>query len=509
MGSGGAGADWSGVTAYVLTKRDEREEEHAAELAQKKAQAAEWAAQAAALHNQVDANRGGAAQQAQAALLAGPDADELQEDEITARHAGQGQAREAREERLAHAEAGLVSAQLRWERLRDDGPSEWLITALRAPDDLGQGLRYLASRSTSARRWIQQTAMDYSFSPFPDDALGREFQALANTLGETSPQSTGLLARAEDFVDSTAHLYRVNDLNGVVPLAEDPLGRLFVRFSEGLHESHNVTTRASIAALGLQLAGDLISRRSPELGRGLRQLGETVGATVDIFGAREAVVRLRGLGAARSGAGPTFLSPATTLGRVVGGLGGIAGGLQYASSVSALVSDPSLDPRVQGEGVWTERVGVMLEGAGGAMMAGGGVLAFIPGGQPAAAVMLPAGAAVWGVGTLVRNWDDITSGLAAWRGVFEMGSEVIVPYYANQVASWVNRTAIEPISDGLSSWGGVAENAARIARALPGYVSDRVVAPVIETLETSVAEPIRDAISSAADALRDLFGGDH
>ncbi|MCJ7708438.1 MAG: hypothetical protein MUO38_12570 [Anaerolineales bacterium] len=45
-----------GVTAYVLTKRDERQQKQAEELAAKERQAAEWAAQAAGLRARVEAN---------------------------------------------------------------------------------------------------------------------------------------------------------------------------------------------------------------------------------------------------------------------------------------------------------------------------------------------------------------------------------------------------------------------------------------------------------------------
>jgi hypothetical protein len=201
-----------------------------------------------------------------------------------------------------------------------------------------------------------------------------------------------------------------------------------------------------------------------------------------------------------------FLSLSTTVGRVTGVLGGVAGGLQYGSSVVALAGDPLLDPRLSGSGVWNERIGVMLEGAGGAMMAGGAVLIFIPGGQPFAAALLPAGAAVWGVGTLVRKWDNIWSGLQAWRGAWDMGTNVIAPYYTSRAWEWYDRTVNQPISDAVATWKGISDNAVQIAQAAPAYIREAVVQPAAQVLQQHVVEPVQHAVNDAVAGLKRLFG---
>ena len=109
-----------GVTAYVLTKRDERQQKQAEELAAKERQAAEWAAQAARLRARVEANY--QAIQAYAVAIAAAAAEALrrardewfepreqrrEEQEIAARQAAEEEAR-----RLAAATAQM-------ERLRE------------------------------------------------------------------------------------------------------------------------------------------------------------------------------------------------------------------------------------------------------------------------------------------------------------------------------------------------------------------------------------------------------
>jgi hypothetical protein len=194
------------------------------------------------------------------------------------------------------------------------------------------------------------------------------------------------------------------------------------------------------------------------------------------------------------------------VGRVVGVLGGIGGAFQYVASARALVTDPALDPRTSGPGVRNERIGVTLEGIGGALMAGGALLIFIPGGQPFAAALLPAGAAVWGVGTLVRKWDNIWSGLQAWRGVWDMGTNVIAPYYASRAWEWYDRTVNQPISDAVETWKGIGDNAVQIAQAAPAYIREAVVQPAAQVLQEHVVEPVQHAVNDAVAGLKRLFG---
>jgi hypothetical protein len=391
------------------------------------------------------------------------------------------------------------------ERLDGDSFVEWLTTALRAPGEFRSLLPWLASNSRALNRFIRETALQYTFSPFPADPIGVQFQALANLLDQPPTQSTGLLARAEDFIHTTAHHYVVNDLNGISRVADDPLARLFVHLSDELKKPHSAELKGAILAVTLQLTGELISRHNSNLGSGLKDLGETVGASTDLAGFPQAWRAIQSRGQLASGE-LTFLSLSSTLGRVIGVLGGIGGALQYVTSVKALASDPSVDPRIGGSGVWNERIGLMLEGIGGVAMAGGGVTALIPGGQPVAVILLPLGAATWGVGTLVRKWDEYVVGLRAWGDARTMWNEIVAPYYVSRVWDWYDRTVNKPIYESLETWKGIASNGVEIARRSPDYIYEHLIQPGTEAFTQRVLDPVKDTIEEVISDVRAFFG---
>ncbi|MCC7117231.1 MAG: hypothetical protein IT310_01800 [Anaerolineales bacterium] len=105
-------------------------------------------------------------------------------------------------------------------------------------------------------------------------------------------------------------------------------------------------------------------------------------------------------------------STSTVLGRLFTPLAGLLGAVQYASSAERLITDTSINPSADGQfnyTTWIERVGVMTTGIGGAFVAAGAITAFIPGGQPVAAVLLPAGAIFMGAGAIMQNAGAIQS----------------------------------------------------------------------------------------------------
>jgi hypothetical protein len=105
---------------------------------------------------------------------------------------------------------------------------------------------------------------------------------------------------------------------------------------------------------------------------------------------------------------------ATGLGRTTTIGLGISGGIQYFSSSARLVADDTLNPKPDGQfdnTIWTERVGVMTTGIGGAFLAAGAATAVFggPPGVAVAAVLIPAGLAFTGAGTLMQNWGWVSS----------------------------------------------------------------------------------------------------
>lgn len=389
----------------------------------------------------------------------------------------------------------------------DDPNLRWLIAALRAPGGIRDAVLWLATESEALNRFARETALNYAFSPFPDDPIGTMFRRLANELDRPPAQSTGMLSKVEDLIHSTAHNYRVNASLGYEGLQNGPFERLIIGLSDELKKPHHPETIGALSAIVLQVAGEAIAPHNPTLGNGLKDAGEAVGASADIIGFREATVAMRSLGSEAPDSAVGFLAPTSTLGRIFAGVGGLAGALQYGSSIRSLVADPALDPRVSGSEVWNERIGTMLEGAGGAMLAGGGATAFIPGGQPAAAVLLPAGGAVWGLGTIVKNWDEYYGGWQISLGAIKGTATMVLPYYASRAWDWYDSTVNTPIYDAAGTWAGIAANGMELVRAAPDYLKENVVNPVGNALNERVVEPVEQLAEDVLDGIRGLFGG--
>jgi hypothetical protein len=171
----------------------------------------------------------------------------------------------------------------------------------------------------------------------------------------------------------------------------------------------NYTTLSTLfntAKLALPSVGGLLSL-------GLQVTGMATG-NEDMKNTGDVSGGVLGLGQGLAMGNSTLISEvmATTAGRLLIPVSGALGAIQYVTSSARLVTDEEINPVQNGQWdntVWIDRVGVMTQGIGGAFLAAGALCAFIPGGQPVAAVLLPAGAAFLGAGSIMTNLDWVAS----------------------------------------------------------------------------------------------------
>lgn len=163
--------------------------------------------------------------------------------------------------------------------------------------------------------------------------------------------------------------------------------------SEGL--GRVTPTALNIASLGMSLTGTYTGNKD------LKSTGDTLSSAVGIeqgfqtYGSLNSVVN----------ATSTWYGAALTTAQIPLGVA------TYGVSLYNLATDPALDPKA-GYDAQVKRTGTMLSGVGGALLAGGAVCALIPGGQPVAAILIPAGAIFMGAGGVMQNaeWIGSTAG---------------------------------------------------------------------------------------------------
>jgi hypothetical protein len=62
----------------------------------------------------------------------------------------------------------------------------------------------------------------------------------------------------------------------------------------------------------------------------------------------------------------------------------------------------------------------------------------------------------------------------------------------------------EHVNEGLNAWAGVWDNAGTIAQALPGYLGETVVRPVVAAVQERVVQPITQTVQTVSGAVRDV-----
>jgi len=316
-------------------------------------------------------------------------------------------------------------------------------------------------------------------------------QILMNELLEAARRGD-FVGRADDFLREADNLAPIRR-----PLASINYTDL-KQFVSGLERGEVVSGVGDLVSVALILAAERAMARDPGLGTFLKRLGGSLGATSDLMAGGRLLVN-------EAKFAEYFEFAGTRLGALSSFFGLVAGGLQWFSGVQRLQSDPGISSMKS-----NERWGVFGQALGGGLLAVGSAaglaIALVAGTGAIAAsltVLVPVGLVLIGIGFLVENWDWIGAGLSAWPGVFDNAGKIAgaLPRYVNEtvvkpIIRELNDTVVEPVGEGLRAWGGVLDNGRRIVAALPSYLDATVVQPAAQFVSERLIEPVRNGLQA-------------
>jgi len=371
------------------------------------------------------------------------------------------------------------------------------------PDAVQDFLEWLKTRAEGASGIVDSVialTRDMDSGPSALNALMRLLRP------ETSPNPTytqilmnDLLeaARRGDFVGRADDLAR--EIENLAPIRRAPSSINYTdlkQFVSGLGRGEVVSGAGDLLSVALILAAERAMVNDPELGTFLRRLGGSVGATSDLWTGGRLLVN-------EAKFAEYFKLTGSRLGALTSVFGLAVGGLQWGSGVLRLLFDPSISDMKS-----NERWGVFGQALGGGLLFVGSLAGLLIAGSlvtgtiaASLTVLVPVGLVLIGAGFLVENWDWIGEGLSAWGGVFDNAGTIAraLPDYVNEtvvkpIVREVNERVVEPVSEGLRAWGGVLDNGRRIVAALPSYLTETVVEPALDFVNDRVIEPVRNGL---------------
>jgi len=373
------------------------------------------------------------------------------------------------------------------------------------PDAVGGFLEWLKTRAEGASGIVDTViglTRDTDTAPSALTALWRLLrpetspnpaytQILMNELLEAAKRGD-FIGRADDFLREAENL---------APIRRAPVSINFTdlkQFVSGLGRGEVASGVGDLVSVALILAAERAMARDPALGTFLKRLGGSLGATSDLWSGGRLLAN-------EAKFAEYFKFTSSRLGALTSGFGLAVGGVQWGSGVLRLLFDSSISDMKS-----NERWGIFGQALGGGLLfvgslAGLFIAASVGTGAIAASltVLVPVGLVLMGAGFLIENWDWIGPGLSAWPGVFDNAGKIAgaLPNYVNEtvvkpIVREVNQKVVEPVGEGLRAWGGVLDNGRRIAAALPGYLEATVVQPTAQFVNQRLIEPVRNGLQA-------------
>jgi hypothetical protein len=275
---------------------------------------------------------------------------------------------------------------------------------------------------------------DLSIFEAIDSRLGKLVRKLLEGFDQVAIISPEWLQRFEVWVNSVNANYQNLEVLGVF---EEPdfLSRLFGRASDQMDVSLFPGEKAGWAGVVFYVLGLIMQDIQPDIAQQLFESG-------DLFFDLSALLNLDLIGDIEVPLGP--------LDRFLAVVDGVEGLNDYGQAIYELL-DPSLDPYLSGDGVWPQRISVMLSGIEGILTTGSAVVT-LSGAQAVAAFATPLAAGIiicalisW----VIVNWDWISVGLQAWRRSWNMLTQIILPYRTYQAWQWLDANLGRPVRENI------------------------------------------------------------
>ena len=276
---------------------------------------------------------------------------------------------------------------------------------------------------------------DLSIFEAVDSRLGKLVRKLLEGFDQEAIISPEWLQSVEAWINSVNANYRSLEALGVF---EEPdfLDRLFRRASDQVDASPFPGEKAGWAGVVFYLLGLVMQDDQPEIAQQLYESG-------DLFFELSTLFNLDTIGVVDD-------IPLGPLDRFLAVVDGVDGIIDYGHAFSDLL-DPSLDPNLSGNGVWPQRISIMLSGIEGILSTGSASVT-LSGAQAVAVFATPLAVGViicalisW----VIDNWDWISVGLQAWRRSWNMVTQVILPFRTYQAWQWFDNNLGRPLRENI------------------------------------------------------------